>query len=44
MGSGSTWPHDFRFLTGLPSDVEGPGVCAEGSEEYIDDGEGEGVV
>lgn len=20
MGSGRTWPHDFRFLTGLASD------------------------
>ena len=43
MGSGSTWPHDFLFFTGLLSVVEGAGVCVEGSDVYIDDGDGDGV-
>jgi hypothetical protein len=31
-------------LTGLLSDVEGAGVCADVSDVYIDDGDGDGVV
>jgi hypothetical protein len=25
FGSGSTWPHDLRFFTGLPSEADGGG-------------------
>jgi len=32
LGSGSTWPHDFRFLTGFGSVANGAGVD-EGSDE-----------
>lgn len=44
LGSGSTWPHDLRFLTGLLSVDDGAGVCVEGSELYRDEGAGEGEL
>lgn len=42
LGSGSTWPHDFRFLAGLPSQVVGAGVD-EACDMSCADEAGEGV-
>jgi hypothetical protein len=43
LGSGSTWPHDLRFLTGLPSEPVGAGVDDDGDMSWADEGAGEGV-
>ena len=41
MGSGRTWPHDFRFLTGFEPLLSGAGVC-EGSDDFEAERWGEG--
>lgn len=41
MGSGRTWPHDFRFLTGFEALLSGAGVC-EGSDDLEAERWGEG--
>jgi hypothetical protein len=44
LGSGSTWPHDLRFLTGLPSELVGAGVePACDIMSWNDESVGEGV-
>lgn len=42
FGSGSTWPHDLRFLTGRDSEPDGAGVD-DGSEVEAEWCAGEGV-
>ena len=41
LGSGRTWPQDFRFLTGFEALLSGAGVC-EGSDDLEAEREGEG--
>lgn len=41
MGSGRTWPHDFRFLTGFEALLSGAGVW-EGSDDLEAERWGEG--
>ena len=43
MGSGKTWPHDFRFLTGFEALLSGAGVC-EGSDDWEAERWGEGEL
>jgi hypothetical protein len=43
LGSGSTWPHDFRFLAGLPSALVDAGVDEACDMSCGDEDAGEGV-
>ena len=43
LGSGSTWPHDFRFLTGFDSEPAEAGVSDVSEQEGKDVYAGEGM-